>query len=101
YFKPVSSGEEHANSLIFVGYFKHPPNVEALHYFFRLIWPSIINDVAGANITVIGRFAPPEVLAYSQKDVVTFIDFVPDLRPHLQRHAVFVAPIVSGAGLRG
>jgi len=33
--------------------------------------------------------------------MVTFTDFVPDLRVCLQRHAVFVAPIVSGAGLRG
>ena len=41
------------------------------------------------------------MLAYSQRDVVTFADFVPDLRPYFQRHAVFVAPIISGAGLRG
>ena len=37
----------------------------------------------------------------ARRDVVTFADFVPDLRPYLQRHAVFVAPIISGAGLRG
>jgi glycosyltransferase involved in cell wall biosynthesis/GT2 family glycosyltransferase len=101
YFKPCPGCVEIPNSLIFVGYFKHPPNVEALHYFFGKIWPCILQSVPGARMTVVGRFAPPEVLAYSQKDVVTFTDFVPDLRPHLQRHSVFVAPIVSGAGLRG
>ena len=67
----------------------------------RRIWPRVLEAVPEATITIIGRFAPPEVLAYSQKDVVTFADFVRDLRPHLQRHAVFVAPIISGAGLRG
>jgi glycosyltransferase involved in cell wall biosynthesis len=101
YFQPSPYYEEIPGSLVFVGYFKHPPNVEALHYFFRRIWPHVLEAVPEATITIIGRFAPPEVLAYSQKDVVTFADFVPDLRPYLQRHAVFVAPIISGAGLRG
>jgi O-antigen biosynthesis protein len=101
FFNPCSGCVEMPNSLIFVGYFKHPPNVEALHYFFHKIWPGILHAVPGARMTVVGRYAPPEVLAYSRKDVVTFTDFVPDLRPCLQRHAVFVAPIVSGAGLRG
>jgi glycosyltransferase involved in cell wall biosynthesis len=101
YFQPFPGCEEIPGSLVFVGYFKHPPNVEALHYFFRRIWPGVLEAVPEATITIIGRFAPPEVLAYSQRDVVTFADFVPDLRPYLQRHAVFVAPIISGAGLRG
>lgn len=101
YFRPCPNCPEIPNSLIFVGYFKHPPNIEALLYFFRKIWPRIVQAAPDTRITVIGRYAPPEILAYSQKDVVTFTDYVPDLRPHLQRHAVFVAPIVSGAGLRG
>jgi O-antigen biosynthesis protein len=101
YFQPSAGCEEIPGSLVFVGYFKHPPNVEALHYFFRRIWPRVLEAVPEATITIIGRFAPPEVLAYSQRAVVTFVDFVPDLRPCLQRHAVFVAPIISGAGLRG
>ncbi|HEU0006518.1 MAG TPA: glycosyltransferase, partial [Terriglobia bacterium] len=101
YFQPCPGCEEIPGSLVFVGYFKHPPNVEALHYFFRQIWPEVLQAVPEATITIIGRFAPPEVLGYSQRDVVIFADFVPDLRPHLQRHAVFVAPIISGAGLRG
>jgi glycosyltransferase involved in cell wall biosynthesis len=101
FFRPCPGCVEIPNSLIFVGYFKHPPNVEALHYFFNEIWPGILDAVPEARMTVVGRHAPPEVLAYSQKDMVTFTDFVPDLRVCLQRHAVFVAPIVSGAGLRG
>ena len=101
YFQPRPGYEEIPGSLVFVGYFKHPPNVEALHYFFRWIWPRVQEAIPEATITLIGPFAPPEVLAYSQKNVVIFADLVPDLRPYLQRHAIFVAPIISGAGLRG
>ncbi|MEW5975371.1 MAG: glycosyltransferase [Acidobacteriota bacterium] len=101
YFRPRSKMTQLPGSLIFVGYFKHPPNVEGLLYFFQCIWPLVLADMPDVSITVIGRFPPPQILAYSRKDQVTFTDSVPDLRPFLERHAVFVAPIVSGAGLRG
>jgi glycosyltransferase involved in cell wall biosynthesis len=101
YFVPCPTCKETPNSLIFVGYFKHPPNVEGLQYFFQEIWPGILTAVPGANITIIGRFPPPEILSYSHRDSVVFTDYVPDVRPYLQRHSVFVAPVISGAGLRG
>ena len=101
FFKPSPGVEEIPNSLVFVGYFKHPPNVEAVHYFFRQIWPGLISLIPETRITLIGRYAPSDILAYSQKDSVTFADYVPDLRPYLQQSSVFVAPIISGAGLRG
>lgn len=89
------------NSLIFVGFFKHPPNVQGIAYFLREIWPGVLQSVPDATVTLIGRFAPEHLLAYSKKDQVIFLDGVKDLRPYLSSHAVFVAPIVSGAGLRG
>jgi glycosyltransferase involved in cell wall biosynthesis/GT2 family glycosyltransferase len=101
YFRPFPDDQEIPASLLFVGYFKHPPNVEGMHYFFQEIWPSIIEHRPEARITVIGRHVPPEILAYSRKDAVIFADSVSDLRPYFQQHSVFVAPIVSGAGLRG
>jgi len=101
YFASCPTCEETPNSLIFIGYFKHPPNVEGLQYFFQKIWPGILQAVPGANITIIGRFPPPEILIYSHRDSVIFTDYVPDVRPYLQRHSVFVAPVISGAGLRG
>jgi glycosyltransferase involved in cell wall biosynthesis len=101
YFRRDPELQEVPNSLLFVGYFRHPPNVEGLYYFFNEIWPEIINEVSNAKITIIGRFPPPELLAYRQKDSVVFTESVPDLRPHLQQHNVFVAPIIGGAGLRG
>lgn len=101
FFKRTPDLEEIPNSLVFVGYFKHPPNVEGLLYFFRRIWPAVISEIPDAKITIIGRYAPAEILAYSQEDSVAFADYVPDIRPYLQQSTVFVAPIISGAGLRG
>ncbi len=100
YFHPEDA-EEDSNSLLFVGYFKHPPNVEAIHYFFQEIWPGLVRQIPDVRITIIGRFAPAEILAYGQFPGVQFQEYVPDLRPWLKSHALFVAPILSGAGLRG
>jgi len=101
FFKRTPDLEEIPNSLVFVGYFKHPPNVEGLLYFFQRIWPAVITQIPDAKITIIGRYAPAEILAFSQDNSVAFTDYVPDIRPYLQQSAVFVAPIISGAGLRG
>ena len=37
---------ERPDSLIFVGFFKHPPNVQGMSYFFREIWPGILQERA-------------------------------------------------------
>jgi polysaccharide biosynthesis protein PslH len=100
YFTP-GHREEDPDSLLFVGYFKHPPNVEAMHYFFRELWKPIRESVPGLRVTVVGRFAPAEILAYSQWADISFQEYAADLRPLLEQHAVFIAPILSGAGLRG
>ena len=92
---------ERPDSLIFVGFFKHPPNVQAMSYFFREIWPGILESAPNATLTVVGQSAPAHLLAHSRKDRVDFVERVEDLRPLLSSHAVFIAPIISGAGLRG
>ena len=101
YFRPGSDNLEIPWSLLFIGYFKHPPNVDGIHYFLHEIWPIITKQIPDVRITIIGRHAPPKILAYSRKDSVVFSDSVPDLRPSFRQHSVFVAPIISGAGLRG
>ena len=101
FFQPEPHACERPNSLIFVGFFKHPPNVLAVSHFFREIWPGILEVIPDATITIVGRSVPPHLLSHSKKGQVVFLEGVKDLRPLLSSHAVFVAPIISGAGLRG
>ncbi len=101
FFRSEANIHERPNSLIFVGFFKHPPNVQGMSYFLREIWPGLLEVIPEATVTIVGRFAPPHLLAHSNKDQVVFLEKVKDLRPLLSSRAVFVAPIISGAGLRG
>ena len=93
--------DQSPKSLIFVGFFKHPPNVQGVEFFLDEIWPSILSVVPDTTFTIIGRNPPSRLLTHSKKGQVTFLENVEDLRPYLAKHAVFVAPIITGAGLRG
>ena len=87
--------------MIFVGFFKHPPNVQGIEFFLDEIWPSILSVIPDTTFTIIGRNPPSRLLSYSKKGQVTFLEYVEDLRPYLAKHSIFVAPIITGAGLRG
>ena len=93
--------DQRPKSLIFVGFFKHPPNVQGIEFFLKEIWPSILSVFPDTTFTIIGRNPPSHLLSHSKKEQVTFLEQVDDLRPFLSGHAVFVAPIITGAGLRG
>ena len=92
------------DSLLFVGNFQHRPNVEGLRYFTDEIFPRIRARRPTATLTVVGAQASPEleraVIASGEKGAVCFRGSVPDIREPLSEYAVFVCPILSGAGVR-
>jgi glycosyltransferase involved in cell wall biosynthesis len=99
---PFPGGPRCKDSLLFVGNFQHRPNVEGLRYFTSEILPRIRARRPQATLTVVGAQAPPafERLASLQNDGISFRGSVPDIREPLAQYAVFVCPILSGAGVR-
>jgi glycosyltransferase involved in cell wall biosynthesis len=88
-------------SLVFVGTMNWYPNVDAMLFFLREVWPRVKSlrpeltmDIAGAN--------PPRAilaLAGSLADVRVH-GFVPDIRPMVEAAALFVCPIRDGGGTK-
>jgi len=101
---PFPGGPRREDSLLFVGNFQHRPNVEGLRYFTGEILPLIRARRPTAMLTVVGAQAPPELeraaVASGEKGAVVFRGSVPDIREPLSEYAVFVCPILSGAGVR-
>jgi GT2 family glycosyltransferase/glycosyltransferase involved in cell wall biosynthesis len=101
---PFPGGPRRQDSLLFVGNFQHRPNVEGLRYFTGEILPRIRARRPTATLTVVGAQAPPELeraaIASAEKGAVCFRGSVPDIREPLSEYAVFVCPILSGAGVR-
>ena len=87
--------------LLFVGGYRHPPNVDAALWMAREIFPHVRARLPGAVLHLVGAEAPPEVVALGELPGVHLHGFVPDLTPLLEGARVGVAPLRYGAGVKG
>jgi glycosyltransferase involved in cell wall biosynthesis len=91
---------ETEHSCVFWGRLDFGPNVQAIQWFCRRVWPALRNQVPDATLTIYG-FNPTEpVKALANRDGVLLIADLPDLRDEIARHAVVVLPFVSGGGIK-
>jgi glycosyltransferase involved in cell wall biosynthesis len=92
-------GDEEPGTVVFVGNFMHPPNVEAAHWLGRDILPRLLSQAPEASVTIVGAHPPRSVRRLSSS-VIEVTGFVADVEPYLRRAAVVVAPIRTGGGMR-
>ena len=97
--RPIPGFDERAN-LLFVGGFQHPPNVDAVLFFAREIFPLVRSSAPGVVFQVIGPDAPAEVTGLACDDVQV-LGYVPDVQPYLDQALLTIAPIRFGAGVKG
>jgi glycosyltransferase involved in cell wall biosynthesis len=98
--KPIEGRSEEKNSIMFSGWFKHTPNVDAVVFFCREILPLIEAEIPTVKFLVVGGDPPPQVTALTGMGNVCIRGYIEDLKQEIARCAVYVAPIVSGAGVR-
>jgi len=96
-FRPV--GRE-PGTMLFLGSFRHVPNVTAIEWFLRHVLPRILERSPDARLVVVGSDPPPRELFERAGNSVELVGFVEDIRSELARRAVFVCPILSGSGVR-
>lgn len=94
-------GFETRSGLLFVGGFRHPPNVDAVRWLADQILPRIRAVEPSITLHVAGGDAPAEISALDGRDGITVHGHVPDLGPLLQACRVSVAPLRYGAGVKG
>ncbi|MGD9612499.1 MAG: FkbM family methyltransferase [Kiritimatiellia bacterium] len=87
-------------SLVFTGNFIHYPNVDAVHWFMRDVRPRILAAVPDLRVWLVGAHPPADLQRYHDGAGVVVTGRVADVRPWIQKAAVCIAPLVSGAGLR-
>jgi glycosyltransferase involved in cell wall biosynthesis len=90
---------EHAHLLVFVGGFRHPPNVDAVLWLATEIMPLVRARVPSVRLVVVGSDPPQEVQSLARQDIVV-TGRVPAVEPYLERAAVVVAPVRLGGGMR-
>lgn len=88
------------DGMVFVGGFQHQPNVDAVLYFAKEIFPLVRQKLPGAVFRIVGSRATPEVLALAGNGIEV-VGFVEDLRSVLDRCRMSVVPLRYGAGIKG
>lgn len=87
--------------LVFVGGFRHPPNVDGVRWFVEAAFPRIRERLPGVVFHCIGGDVPPQIRACAQVDGVVVHGHVPDIAPYMDGCRVAVAPLRFGAGVKG
>lgn len=88
-------------SLVFVGTMDWYPNVDAMRFFLREVWPALRLRLPTATLDIAGS-NPPEALRRlaSTHAGVTLHGYVPDIRPLIDSAALYVCPIRDGGGTK-
>lgn len=94
------STKRHYDELVFVGGFRHDPNVDAMLYFCQEILPRITIAHPQTRLKIIGSNAPQAIQALASEHV-DVLGYVPVTAPHLQSAYISVAPLRYGGGMKG
>jgi polysaccharide biosynthesis protein PslH len=99
HYGPVE-GVEAERTCTFWGRLDFGPNIQALEWFCRQVWPSIRATIPDARFTIYGFNPGDAVCAMVGRDGIELVPDLPDLRDEIARQQVVVLPFVSGGGIK-
>lgn len=89
------------NDLLFIGGYRHPPNIDAVHWLADKILPLLHASRPDIRLHLVGGDAPDSVVALGRKKGIVFHGYVPNLIPLLDSTRLALAPLRYGAGVKG
>lgn len=97
-----SKGSEGRSGCMFVGGFKHRPNIDAVHYLCGEIWPEVRKRSPESTLYIIGADAPQDVVElHDPRNGVHFKGFEKSLDFYYENMRINLAPLRVGAGVKG
>lgn len=97
-----SAQEPEPRRILFIGSFAHLPNLMALEFFLRDVWPRLegatLHIISGANHEYYLDFYRDRVHLNLAQPGIELEGFVPDVGPAYGRAAIAIAPLVASAG---
>jgi len=88
--------------IVFIGSFQHKPNVDAIISFIREIWPLVRMKLADAKLLILGSNPTDAIFAAAHGDErIEVVGFVAELGDYFNRCRLSVAPLRTGAGIKG
>jgi sugar transferase (PEP-CTERM/EpsH1 system associated) len=96
----ASTSPSHREGCVFVGALDYRPNVDAVTWFARQVWPGIFAQRTKARLRIVGRSPVSSVRDLASISGVEVVGQVPDVRPFLHEASVVIAPLRLGRGLQ-
>jgi len=96
---PDNSGREPEPLVMFVGAMDWEPNIDAMEYFCKEIWPLVLPGTPAARFRIVGR-NPDRRVRNLASNSVEVTGRVPSVIDHLRQAAVVVVPLRIGGGTR-
>ena len=101
FFRPSGTVAPLPHDVVFTGAMDWLPNEDGMEYFVAEVFPRVRAAVPDATLTIVGRNPTSRVRALAEAQPgITVTGGVPDVRPYLERAAVFVVPLRVGGGTR-
>ncbi|WNC72537.1 TIGR03087 family PEP-CTERM/XrtA system glycosyltransferase [Thalassotalea psychrophila] len=101
YFQPVQKAfNENKPTFIFTGVMDYLPNVDAVEWFTKKVWPNILTHWPKARFIIAGMKPTEKVCALNDTKGVEVTGFVSDIREYYQQADFFVAPLRIARGVQ-
>jgi len=97
---PAPTSFRERQGVLFIGGFRHPPNLDAVTWYVENVLPILRAKNANVVTTVIGSNAPASLQQYAAADFV-IAGFVPDVAPYYDSARLSISPLRYGAGVKG
>ncbi len=86
--------------ILFIGGFEHMPNVDAMEFFIKEIFPTLHALKPDIKLLIVGSHLPEKIAAYASSHII-IKGFVPDIKPVFDHIRLSIAPLRYGAGVKG
>jgi len=100
YFVPDSRIKKEENSIVFTGNMKYAPNVDAIVYFCREIYPIIKREISNLKVYIVGMSPARSIKSLAAEPNIIVTGFVKDIRFYSNICQVGIDPLRIGAGLQ-
>lgn len=98
YFSPLPSVARRTGMIVITGNMFYAPNVDAVNYFCREIFPLIRKHVPEASLWLVGSRPAEAVRKWGKDERIKVTGFVSDVRPYLNQAMVSVCPVRLNVG---
>jgi sugar transferase (PEP-CTERM/EpsH1 system associated) len=88
------------NKIVFVGAMDYLPNIDAMLYFTRKIFPLIQGDIPDIELFIIGSNPSPKIKTLERLRNVRVTGYVKDVKPYLSDAAASVVPLRIARGVQ-